>query len=298
MTYQEFLKELTAYLRRELPDGTRMHLSQVLKTNGLRLDCITFSAPGLTVSPAVYPEDYFSRLSTCSLASLADEILSLYRDISRHSPDTSLFTNPSRLRPYVVFRLIQQKQNRELLEDLPHIPFLDLAIVFYLLLPCGDHAMTGSALIRHEHLRSWHMTVQDLADLARENTPRLLKQELLPMEEMLRQLLTPEAAEALFTDDRNERCPLYVLTNRLQLYGAGCMLYDGVLETFATARGCDLYVLPSSVHEVLLMPVSEKFSKEELDEMILQVNREHVSREDILSDHVYRYSLKDRKLIC
>ena len=59
MTYQEFLKELTAYLRRELPDGTRMHLSQVLKTNGLRLDCITFSAPGLTVSPAVYPEDYF-----------------------------------------------------------------------------------------------------------------------------------------------------------------------------------------------------------------------------------------------
>lgn len=298
MTYQEFLKELTAYLRRELPDGTRMHLSQVLKTNGLRLDCITFSAPGLTVSPAVYPEDYFSRLSTCSLASLADEILSLYRDISRHSPDTNLFTNPSRLRPYVVFRLIQQKQNRELLEDLPHIPFLDLAIVFYLLLPCGDHAMTGSALIRHEHLRSWHMTVQDLADLARENTPRLLKQELLPMEEMLRQLLTPEAAEALFTDDRKERCPLYVLTNRLQLYGAGCMLYDGVLETFATARGCDLYVLPSSVHEVLLMPVSEKFSKEELDEMILQVNREHVSREDILSDHVYRYSLKDRKLIC
>ena len=298
MTYQEFLKELTAYLRRQLPDGTRMHLSQVLKTNGLRLDCITFSAPGLTVSPAVYPEDYFSRLSTCSLASLADEILSLYRDISRHSPDTSLFTNPSRLRPYVVFRLIQQKQNRELLEDLPHIPFLDLAIVFYLLLPCGDHAMTGSALIRHEHLRSWHMTVQDLADLARENTPRLLKQELLPMEEMLRQLLTPEAAEALFTDDRKERCPLYVLTNRLQLYGAGCMLYDGVLETFATARGCDLYVLPSSVHEVLLMPVSEKFSKEELDEMILQVNREHVSREDILSDHVYRYSLKDRKLIC
>ena len=192
MTYQEFLKELTAYLRRELPDGTRMHLSQVLKTNGLRLDCITFSAPGLTVSPAVYPEDYFSRLSTCSLASLADEILSLYRDISRHSPDTSLFTNPSRLRPYVVFRLIQQKQNRELLEDLPHIPFLDLAIVFYLLLPCGDHAMTGSALIRHEHLRSWHMTVQDLADLARENTPRLLKQELLPMEEMLRQLRPPK----------------------------------------------------------------------------------------------------------
>ena len=118
------------------------------------------------------------------------------------------------------------------------------------------------------------------------------------MEEMLRQLLTPEAAEALFTDDRKERCHLYVLTNRLQLYGAGCMLYDGVLETFATARGCDLYVLPSSVHEVLLMPVSEKFSKEELDEMILQVNREHVSREDILSDHVYRYSLKDRKLIC
>lgn len=298
MTYQEFLNELTAYLKRELPDGTRMHLSQVLKTNGLRLDCITFSAPGLTVSPAIYPQDYFSRLSSCSLASLAEEILSLYRDIGRHSPDMGLFTDPSRLRPYVVFRLIQQKRNRELLKDLPHVPFLDLAIVFYLLLPCGDHAMTGSALIRHEHLRTWNMTVRDLADLARENSPRLLKQEILPMKEMLRQILTPEAAEDLFAEDRKERCPLYVLTNNIQLYGAGCMLYDGVLETFATARGCDLYVLPSSVHEVLLMPVSPEFSREELDEMILQVNREHVSQEEILSDHVYRYSLKDRKLLC
>ena len=298
MTYQEFLNELTAYLKKELPEDTRLHLSQVLKTNGLRLDCITFSAPGLSVSPAIYPEDYFPRLSTCSLPSLAEEILSLYRDIGRHSPDTSFFTDPSRLRPYVVFRLIQQKQNRELLEALPHIPFLDLAIVFYLLLPCGNHAMTGSALIRHEHLKAWNMTVRDLTELARENTPRLLGQELLPMEEMLRKLLPSETAKDLFADNPKERCPLYVLTNRLQLYGAGCMLYDGVLETFATARGCDLYILPSSVHEVLLMPVSEDFSVEELNQMILQVNRDHVSREEILSDHIYRYSLKDRKLLC
>ena len=101
MTYQEFLKELTAYLRRELPDGTRMHLSQVLKTNGLRLDCITFSAPG---PPSLRPSTRRTIFHVFPPVPwpLADEIPVLYRDISRHSPDTSLFTNPSRLRPYVV----------------------------------------------------------------------------------------------------------------------------------------------------------------------------------------------------
>ena len=73
------------------------------------------------------------------------------------------------------------------------------------------------------------------------------------------------------------------------LRGAGTILYDGVLKRFAEKAGCDIYILPSSLHEVLLVPGTMKISVDDLKEMVKDVNRTVVSAEDFLSDNVYVY---------
>ena len=88
----------------------------------------------------------------------------------------------------------------------------------------------------------------------------------------------------------NEEFPMYVLTNSYRSYGASCMLYDGLLMKFARHIEADLYVVPSSVHEIILIPVDGDVTKEGLDEMVRNVNSTELSKEEILSDTAYLFT--------
>ena len=85
-----------------------------------------------------------------------------------------------------------------------------------------------------------------------------------------------------------------VLTNESKLNGAACILYENVLYDFAQKLGADLYILPSSVHEVILLPKLSMFEKDELVNMVKEVNTEGVAADEVLSDHVYEYNRTER----
>ena len=87
---------------------------------------------------------------------------------------------------------------------------------------------------------------------------------------------------------------MYVLTNESKLNGAACILYENVLYDFAQKLGADLYILPSSVHEVILLPKLSMFEKDELVNMVKEVNTEGVAADEVLSDHVYEYNRTER----
>ena len=90
--------------------------------------------------------------------------------------------------------------------------------------------------------------------------------------------------------------PIYILSNADLFYGAACILYEGVLRKIALQLGSDLLILPSSVHEVLIVPDESEWEKSELEWMVRGINREVVAEEDRLSDQIYRYSLKTGQL--
>ena len=119
------------------------------------------------------------------------------------------------------------------------------------------------------------------------------------MNEIIGEMLLQDAAELERKDIANVRVDdnMYVLTNYLRQYGAACMFYQGVLSKFAMTVGTDFYILPSSVHEVILLPVRKDYTKEKLQEMVRQVNRTQVAEEDVLSDNIYLYSKKMRKIL-
>ena len=93
-----------------------------------------------------------------------------------------------------------------------------------------------------------------------------------------------------------EKLPLYVLTNAKMFLGAACVFYPEVLSSIGNAVQTDYYILPSSIHECIILPASSGYSREELEEIVRQVNEAQVPEQEILSNHVYFYDKAAEKM--
>ena len=232
---------------------------------------------------------------------IISDILALYQKNSH--PDETRFRNfssPSLARRHVVYKLISTSANEELLREIPHIPFLDLSIVFYLLFDDGDTRF--SSLVYNDQAIRWHLGAGELYALAGKNSLSLLPPLLRSMADVMRDMAaermdedTSQLFDHLLEEQRSSH-PLYVLTNQAEFNGASCILYPGQLKNFADALESDLIVLPSSIHEVLITPDRDNSHYDSLSTMVSQINEEEVLREDRLSDHIYLYSRESGRL--
>lgn len=131
------------------------------------------------------------------------------------------------------------------------------------------------------------------------NSRRLLPAEFFTMNYALKEMLDGNAgtgesgaAENLLAGNVASRDGMYVLSNKSRSYGAACIAYPHILEMIGGILRSDYYVLPSSVHEVVIVPCCGNISAAELDEMIREINITQVDDEEVLSDHAYLYELK------
>lgn len=85
---------------------------------------------------------------------------------------------------------------------------------------------------------------------------------------------------------------MFILTNALRNQGAAAILYDGILKRLSDKFGSDLYILPSSIHECIIISAEEEDAREGLERLVCRVNHSQVAKEERLSDHVYRYERK------
>ena len=291
LQYQEFLETIKALVSVSVPEGTTVTLTQVLKNNDTKRDALCFQKKEEDVSPTIYLEPFYRKyLGGEDPEELAGEVILMWEaSVPEQSIDLTFFSDYEKVKKRLVYKLISQKSNPALLAETPYIPWLDLAIVFYCLL---SEAPEGNAtiLIKEKHLASWGVTKEALFEEAKRNTPFLLSPVVKDLKDMLPPGLLnipPESAHVP---------PLYVLTNRLKMNGAACLLYDDLLKDFSEKHASDFYILPSSVHEVLLLPAEGRKEDESLSAMVREVNRTQLSAEEFLSDHVYYYSRKEHAL--
>ncbi len=294
MTYEEFKHIVITELETKFSPGTSITIQQIFHNNTILEDALTILEPELNISPTIYLNSYFQQLEKgIALSTVINEIYSYYQE--HHSPhciDTSFFTCFDNIRSRIVYKLIHQEKNQELLKEVPWIPYLDLAIVFYCLLSSSPYE-NASVLIRNEHLAYWDASIDDLLSLAQQNTPFLLASccdsltdLLLPIMEQLPFKKQKDTSAGLAS---STPVPMYVLTNQQRFLGACCILYDNVLKDIAHHLDCDLYILPSSIHEVILIPTTVTESVLTLSQMVCEVNQSDVLEEEILSDHIYYY---------
>lgn len=299
MNYQQFvciIREKVNYL---LDSTAHAELHSTLKNNGHERIGLTISHQNTNIFPTIYLEEYYSHYQKGrGINDIAKNIVHLYHEVKFEKDwDIEQVHNFEYAKSKLVYKLIHLEKNQELLKGIPFVPYLDLAIVFYLLL---DSSETGSAsiLISNELQHVWKVDLSDLYSIASLNTPKLLSAELVPMNTVIQELLGYVSAEDFESHDFDENdSHLFVLSNELRHLGAACILYDRVLEDIGNQLNEDFYVLPSSIHETIILPASYHIRDFDLDEMIVEINATQVSAEETLSDHAYYYSRKESKLL-
>lgn len=286
LDYMAFKNEYFKELNRQLAsEGAVLQPQRITKVNGT-VDAVIIHFPGENIAPTIYPEDAYHqhRISDRSPQDLAKEQADYLKDFRIHNINLPEFT-PEEVRTRLYASLINRDRNKDLLMDVPHkIVADDLAIVARY--RTGDNA---SFLVKSDLCGTLHMTPEEILDIARANS-RSHGYSFRPMNDVLSDMMADFGVSKDYTDELKidpEGPQLYVLTNREKVEGAVLGTDRNIMSAIHDALGKDFYVLPSSRHELLIIPESPDVDPRDLEAMVQEVNRIEVSAEDFLSDHIY-----------
>ena len=309
LNYEEFKErikdDIKDYMDEKYKD-CEVVIRKVNKTNrevdGLNM----LDIPGLkNATPTLYVNDLYEKYEKTGdyeeVARMAAETME-YGIKSFNSQIKEECLDTSKLKDKVFFSLINAEQNRELLNTVPHREFEDLAIVYrWNIGAASDGVYTN--LVNNDLAEKEGLTENDLYNAASKNTKELFPVSIKNMNEVIGEMIFGESGideemqkefSEVMQETPDENC-MYVITNESKLFGAASMLYEEPIHELAERVGSDLYILPSSVHEVIA--VSADFgSPEELAEMVYEVNMEQVDINDRLSNQVYQYDKDLRTL--
>lgn len=282
MTYCQFVDTVEEKVKEEVREELMVSVYTARKNNGVMRTGLMIRDEEINISPAIYLEEYYEKFRDGdSMEEIIGDILRVYDRVKfRESWNYKYPREYEEVRGRIVFRLINRNANREFLKDVPYVPYLDLAIVFYVLVEVNIYGM-ASMPVENGHMENWRITLKELYDHAKENTPRLLPADFQTVQAALEEMIYKRESE--------KKDFMYVLSNRIRSFGAAAMLYKDQLANIGRLLRENYYVIPSSVHEVLIIAESEVPCKELLDDMIQEINEEYIEQEEILSGHAYYY---------
>ena len=300
MEFTNFTTLVQREVEKRAGENYRVKLNDVMKNNGVVLRGITLMQDDSNISPTIYLNPYYDAYENgdTTLGTVIDEVIDTYeRNKINRSIDMKFFLNYETVRSRIIVKLINTEKNRELLRDVPYIPFHDLSIVFQCLVS-EERFGNASILIHNVHLQLWKVNARELYECALENTPLLQGYELADMDTVLEEMKALGGIDDEEIEDMQQEVPMYVLSNKSRINGASCILYKDILKDFAMVVDKDLYVLPSSIHEVILLPSDGTQESEQLKEMVREINQSQVEKEEVLSDSVYYYRRSDDSFFC
>ena len=257
---------------------------------------------GKVVSPSIYINDLYESYKEKEniqmiLQEAAKKMMDEYWNGQKFIPKIE---NVEELKKHIVFQLINAAQNEELLKTAPHKEFEDLAIIFRAVVDKEPGEGISSSVITNEFAEALGLSAEELFQLAATNTKEIFPIKISTMEEVMRELFAkdgmPEEVIDMMVPEMPEENKMHIITNECGINGAGSMLYEKELGELADKIGSDLYILPSSLHEVIAVPAGPVKDPMELAEMVQQINMSQVALEDRLSNQVYMYDRTERKL--
>jgi PIN domain nuclease of toxin-antitoxin system len=302
LAYEDFLYSLKQEAMTYLGDEYQIELKHVLKNNGVILDGLLIRKGTQAVSPSIYLNQYYEQYCEGrDFSEIGEEILGAYEASQEESIQIGLNFKfeYEQIKSSITYRLINYEKNKHLLKKVPHLRILDLAVTFHCIVR-NDKDGIGTIRITNEHQHNWEVSVVSLWELASMNTRRLFPAVIRPMEDIVYDLMNRnnlEEENVLEDYNPTQSSNMYVLTNDKGINGATCLLYRDTLEEFSRKLDCDFYILPSSIHEVILVPqvknetIDFMNAKERLKEMVREINETQVAVEEVLSDTVYEYSV-------
>lgn len=270
-------------------------IHQVDKNNGQKRAGIVIRAEGNRLSPVFYLDVMYDQyLRGVSLDELVKGVWQFWQEEAGNRQfDVDDFLDWTRVKSRLFLRVVSTDMNRETLETAVHKEILDLSVMVYARLDHPNDDGVASVVVRKDHLAVWNQQEEDVYALALQNT-RQEDISFASITNVISELLSGEERELLLDDVLlSMESPLSVLTNKAMLFGAVCMVLPEVMEKIADEKEGDIYILPSSVHEILILKADGTDFLPQLQHMVQEINEMQVPVEQRLSNHVYRYSKED-----
>ncbi len=291
MKYTEFLQTIETEITARLDDTFKLQIHPVEKNNGKIYDGLVIINPSFNIAPTIYLNPYYHwYLDGVSMDSILDAILSTYNEVRPTEDfDISFCSDFSKAKDHIVMQLISYDKNQKKLADIPYIKYLDFAIIFQIYTEVSFPEF-GTITITDELVKKWDVNLETLIRAVLKNTPAIMPCSVLNMAEYIKSKC-PEYAK-LLTDMAAEDIPIYILTNQRKINGATSLLYPGMLSSLSKKLGGNLLLIPSSIHEFLVMPLNSGVETCGLNEFIREVNATQLTDEEVLGERYYIYDCK------
>lgn len=297
MSFEQFVDTVQEQIKGYLPDAYQD--AEVQTTDFQKLNDgyigMTVRQEGQMVTPNINLNAQFDQYMRTGdmdrvLRSIAEQV-QLQPDIQ-----TDWLRDYEKVKDRLFIRVSDSQANKDYLSNLPHKTVDGLAVTYHIALN-GVEGANASAAITNQMMEGYGITREQLHADALANAKGMMPARYTSMAAMMMGL----AAEAGFNQDLMEEAPpgvpmLMVLTNSQGLNGAAAMFYPGQLDHVSDGFHSDFFILPSSVHEVLILPDDKATDYRDLQMMVQQINATEVAPQDRLSDHVYHYDAKEHVL--
>lgn len=293
--YVQFLADIKERVESFFDGKVKGEVCTSVKNNGVAVTGLLLKGEEERVAPNFYLDRQYIEWmrGLCSMEEISEKLCIAYQEeVQKNSKLLSKIQfNWDEFRRGVFMRLVNKEKNQELLETIPYQEFLDLAVVYYYSVSIsGD--VCGTLIITKEHLNILNITEEELHLAAKSNCERFQPVKVRCMEDLLYDLgrrIGVEVCEA-----RACRPFLFVMTNTKGMFGAVSMVFEEELESFSRRIGKSFYILPSSVHEVILVPECQEFSLEYFSDMVHEINETQVEATEVLSDSIYYYDAEEK----
>ena len=306
MNYEEFKQEIVDNVKDYLDEkyaNAEVSIADVTKNNDTHLDGLQIKLEDSNICPTIYLNDLYTQYEdTNDIEAILSRVARAREGAEIELPfDVKDLTNWEKTKDHLDCRVISKESNQEYLQDKPHLEVAeDLAVVYAVRLGgAADGIM--NAVVTDRMMENWGVSLEELNETAMNNMETLSPVNFKTMQEVLAEMMfpgrTPSQEEMDMFFPPMEGPALYVLTNEDKVYGAKAILNEKVMDDIAEKIGGDFVILPSSVHEVLILSDAEHMDRRALEDMVQSVNQTEVMAQDVLSDHVYCYDSKEHELV-
>jgi hypothetical protein len=258
---------------------------------------------GSYCSPTFYLERMYDQYKNCDSFEKVMANQAIYLEESlKYLPDDILKIDISSMKDKIIFQVVNTNENKEMIDLCPHRKFLDLTIVYRVIIKIDDTGVSGF-LITNDIAEAEELTEKVLYQLAKKNTKKLFPFKSERIEETMGRLMRRWGAddreiEESFPDidniPANER--VYVLSNEYEFFGANALLYKDVIGKVVKNIGTDCYILPSSVHDLVILSTDAFKESGKLINLVKETNNDHVRVSERLSNSIYRYNIVNGSL--
>ncbi len=301
MDIKEFIKTIKEELPDFLPDDVYEDLTiddvEVAKMNDQKLHGLTFRPKGSDAAPTLYVDDLYERHQNGEdLGFLLVDLANRYEE-ARHAPvPPDIDISWDKVMDNLSFRLLEKRRNTDFLANMPYADVGNgLALIVDINMP-GDRNGDWRIAVNHGVMEALGVDKETLFFKAMDD---VLVNDPPVLSDMTQALFSPEKDNLLDRSDPIDPSDLggmYVLTTESGNLGASALFYPDVQEKAAELMGSGYYVLPSSVHECILVPDTAGHNEKDLCAMVKEANRTVVEPKDVLSDNVYHFDKDSRQL--